>query len=363
MIEPYYFDLHIIQLVKAFSSLAKNQYDTHKLDEYVEDLHELLEYVQHYDYSKITDPEKVGLRDALNLLSHSIAYLHTTTKDDLTCEIFSCLRLVLKDWIPTEADKYVIVCTHGDYSILHNNVLGPIYEYVEKFYKISFRRKLISINIPLYRKSDFLFNSVLYHEIGHFIDNYYHITARLTQQFSSGIKMVPQQADYFKGVDFSNPANTNWNKVYCYLREYFADIFASQYIGKTVYKYLLYVDPVGCGSDTHPASESRIKLVDDFVDNKSVNIELLKSLKEATHLSSARELERRDEVIDITPFLSLNVVSPESPKQLHNIFQQIWDLWMNHRENFIRVKGVSLSDADIYQHLNKLAAATIQRIV
>lgn len=362
MIQPYYFDLHIIQLAKEFSTLSENQYDTPKLDEYVEDLSKLLDYVEHYDYSNITDPEKIGLRNALTLLSHSIAYLHTTTKDDLTCEIFSCLRLVLKDWIPAEADKYVIVCTQGDYSIVRNDFLEPAYEHIEKFFKIPFRRKLISINTPLYRKSDFLFNSVLYHEIGHFIDNYYHITDRLMQRFLNGLQ-VPQQIDYFKGIDFSTATDINWNKLYCYLREYFADIFAAQYIGKSVYTYLLYVDPTGCGSETHPASENRVRIVDDFVDNNTVDNELLECLKEATRLSSKRELERRDEDIDITQFLSLNVASPVSPKQLHNIFQKIWDLWIHQRANFIKVNGMPLSNAEIYQHINDLTAATIQRIV
>lgn len=363
MIRPYYFDLHIIQLVKEFSTLDENQYDTRKLDEYVEDLRKLLDYVSKYDYSKIPDPEKIGLRDALNLLSHSIAYLQTTTKEDLTSEMFSCLRLVLKDWIPTEADKYVIVCSQGDYSILRNEYLDPAYEHVEKFYKIPFRRKLISINTPLYRKSDFLFNSVLYHEIGHFVDNYYHITDRMMQQFVHGVKRVPQQSEYFKGIDFSTPGNTNWNRVYSYLREYFADIFASQYIGKTVYTYLLYVNPIGDGTETHPSSANRIKIVDDFVDNNTANIELLECIKEATRLTSKKVLERRYEDIDITPFLSLNIASPTSPKQLHNIFQQIWDLWINQRNNFIKVNELPLSNAEIYQHINNLTAATIQRIV
>ena len=363
MIKTYYFDLHIIQLVKEFSTLAENQYDTNKLEEYVEDLHKLLDYITKYDYLKISDPEKIGLRDALNLLSHSIAYLKTTTKEDLTSEIFSCLRLVLKDWIPAEADKYVIVCSQGDYSILNNEYLEPAYKHVEKFYKIPFRRKLISINTPLYRKSDFLFNSVLYHEIGHFVDNYYHVTDRMMQQFMYAKLPVPQQNVYFEGIDFSNPVNINWNKVYCYLREYFADIFASQYIGKTVYTYLLYVNPIGRGTDTHPSSDARIRIVDDFVDKKHTDIELLDSIKEATRLSSKKELERRDEDIDITPFLSLKVAFPTSPKQLHNIFQQIWDLWINQRNNFIKINEVPLSNAEIYQHINDLTAATIQMIV
>lgn len=363
MIEPYYFDLHIIQLAKEFSALAKNQYDTHKLDEYVEDLRKLLDYVQHYDYTKISDPEEVGLRDALSLISHSIAYLHTTTKEDLTCELFSCLRLVLKDWIPAEADKYVIVCSQGDYSILQNEFLEPAYQHIEMFYKVRFRRRLISINTPLYRKNDFLFNSVLYHEIGHFIDNYYHISERLTQLFAKGAKLVPQQMEYFKDVDFSTFKMIKWNKVYCYLREYFADIFASQYIGKTVYYYLLYVNPTGGGNETHPASADRVRIVDDFVDKKTVNIELLECLKEATRLSSKMELIRRDEEIDITPFLSLKIVFPDNVKQLHNIFQKIWGLWINQRENFIAVNGKSLSDAEIYQHINELTAASIQRFV
>lgn len=363
MIKSYYFDLHIIQLVKEFSTLAKNQYDTQKLDEYVEDLRKLLDYVNKYDYSNISDSEEIGLREALNLLSHSIAYLQTTTKEDLTSEIFSCLRLVLKDWIPAEADKYVIVCSQGDYSIMCNEYLEPAYEHVEKFYKIPFRRKLISINTPLYRKSDFLFNSVLYHEIGHFIDNYYHITDRMMQQFVSTGKVVPQQSDYFNGIDFSKPGNINWKKVYCYLREYFADIFAAQYIGKTVYSYLLYVNPKGVGTETHPSSEDRIRIVNDFVDNNSASIELLECIKDATRLSSKKELEKRDEEIDITPFLSLNIAYPTNPKQLHNIFQQIWDLWINQRNDFVKVNEIPLSNAEIYQHINDLTAATIQRIV
>lgn len=111
------------------------------------------------------------------------------------------------------------------------------------------------------------------------------------------------------------------------------------------------------------SSEARVKIVNDFVDNNTVDIELLECLKDATKLSSKLELIRRDEEIDITPFLSLKIAFPDNTKQLHNIFQQIWDLWINQRENFVKVNERQLSNEEIYQHINDLTAATIQRIV
>ena len=88
----------------------------------------------------------------------------------------------MEDWVDTNA--YIIVTS------LNNNIAAYSYDFsfafedllyssIEVQYNISFPRRLVQINIPLALSRDYFSSVVLYHELGHFVDLHYMISATI----------------------------------------------------------------------------------------------------------------------------------------------------------------------------------------
>ena len=117
-----------------------------------------------------------------------------------------------------------------------------------------------------------------------------------------------------------------FNYIYFHLGEFFCDLFASQYIGKSLNSYLLYITENSSNfSSTHPASTLRCKVVEDFIDgNPNDLVELIKS---AVYQITSKELCIRFEkpnADDIYNFLPPII---ENDSQLHGILAVGWDIW------------------------------------
>ena len=86
--------------------------------------------------------------------------------------------------------------------------------------------------------------------------------------------------------------------------EYFADIFAAQYIGEASNYYLNYVAHKYPPSITHPATDSRIEMVNKFLlDDKTIT-EIVE-LKKITFSKTKLNLEVRHDKIILNDFHSL----------------------------------------------------------
>jgi hypothetical protein len=174
---------------------------------------------------------------------------------------------------------------------------------------VSYKPALIQISKPRFLFDDFLGSTPVYHELGHFIDNNFQITKNL----------------------FSNPAFATKNKNH--YEEYFADIFAAQYIGKSCIEPLNYNAPSTRSKDvdTHPSNEMRIKVVNAFLNNSGdpVVMEIVTQLKQAVIDRGCGELKVRSVELTEDPFESLTPIILDNPSKAHSLFLKGWEHWLN----------------------------------
>jgi len=129
--------------------------------------------------------------------------------------------------------------------------------------------------------------------------------------------------------------------------EFFADLFAAQYVGSLIVKYLNYIAPSDKDSYTHPSTKSRIEVVTDWLDgnknNKVKEIETAISKTVNNHLKNRFREINSNSFEKFIPHKVLNVL------ELHGIYSYGWKLWVERKKIF---KGYE--DDKVFTILNNL---------
>jgi len=364
-------DLNFSQLIKAWSKSKHNVYSDKAKQDYHNNLKILFDNLKNENFCALDDDGRLKCNLILDFFFRSIEFLDNSTHNLIPFEIVECLKIALKDWIPDNDNKFIIVTSYV------NNMLGfsfdptlatnkDIYNCLKNRYNIEFTNKLIQINLPKYLSRDYLANVVLYHELGHFLDLYYNITAPISEELSATYsKLDPSEISvlkaYFPFLD--DPVNLYQffpMLISNHLREYFADVFASQYINSCSCKYLDYItnSDANC-SLSHPSTINRNKLVEEFLIGKN-NI-LLNKIMESTKIITNLSLQKRFDPIDGNDFMNLIPIDIENPEKLHSLFLLGWDFWLQGPKYFSSYNGMSeaLKPGQYYQIINNLIEKSI----
>jgi len=246
--------LHISQAEQSLYRASNNCYSDQHKQEYQYKLQTLFKAFTD-DVASSTTITNSQIYDkyksVLDFIFKSLEFLYSSTLNQIPYEIVECLNYAMNDWLdPT--DSYIIVTSlinsaedfSFDPSLAFNDAL---YADLKTRYKIDFTYRLVQINLPRAISRDYLSAVVLYHELGHFIDMKYSLMESLTR-----VMLDKLTNNYFKGEDLiqlmqyfprlqnfvgnaiSIPSNHQEYDITRYhLREYFCDLFAAQYIGKS----------------------------------------------------------------------------------------------------------------------------------
>ena len=118
--EIQYLYLHLAQLKLSGENAMGKAYHTPKVNEFIKENNRLLDYVMS-TYNEPTLQYHINLfYELLSFVNDCHAFIVTSTTDDVRSEIFTCLRFVLKEWIH-DPEKYVIMCTHGNFGFKSYN--------------------------------------------------------------------------------------------------------------------------------------------------------------------------------------------------------------------------------------------------
>ena len=357
--------LHIAQLHLEGDKALTKQYHSPKVLELVKENNRLIGYILS-KYDETTLKENIDFfYYILWFLGNSHSYIISSTTDDVRSEIFSCLRFVLKEWIP-DSEKYVIVCSQGDFAFRTFYLNGiDFYDQIECYLQFQYAIRMIPINMPFYMQSDFMFNAALYHEIGHFVDHYHRIIESIIEEEKNGNIAIPQVDVYLKDMTEDKAKNVNeyYTQLTSYLKEYLADLFAARYTGKSIFYYLRYVTPDGKADKGHPSSACREMMVDEFLGDSAKYGELLKLLLSNTKDMKDNPLRPCTLNTDISSFVSLSECDkPASNEHVHSIIPNLWDIWNNRRYEFKGNDGTPMGFIDIYKNLMELSAKTVQKL-
>lgn len=366
--------LHLAQAGRSLQRAQNNNYSDQQKQIYQAKLTALYEALvqsvnsQSHLYEQfIFDAKRV-----LDFIYKSLEFLDSSTLNLIPYEIVECLKSALNDWIsPTE--NYIIVTS------LINRIDGfsfdptlvqvdKIYDSFKQIYNVDFDSRLVQINIPRALSRDYLASVAHYHELGHFVDRRFSITASLTNYLiNNWLTLSPTDSQntqlpiFFPFlIDLRYSTEKKAELLYFHLGEYFCDLFASQYVGQALNSYLMYItESQSMYSGTHPASTLRFQVVADFVNGQSnVVIEYVNfALNQILH----KQIEIRYEKMpanDLYNFLPLVI---QNERQLHGLIPLAWDVWQGDWTPFQKnMDMVELPKPDrVYTVLNNLIEKSI----
>ncbi|WP_247153288.1 hypothetical protein [Escherichia coli] len=236
--------------------ISESPYFSKDMHEYLAVLQEAVDklYENHVNVAdKIIADCTFFITDAVNFFTGS------TTKK-IPYEIVYCLNDACKKWI---SEKTLITTAlspdmHGFY---FKSVNKNLYSLFDEVLNVKFDVELIQISLPeMYRRRP-LCSIPLYHELGHFVDISKGISELACLNYRSKDKGT------LPGPEWSNLPDVIWIN---HCREYFADLFSAQFIGKSGVDFLYKLAGSHPASYTHPSTEDRVKIVSDFL-NKVEN--------------------------------------------------------------------------------------------
>jgi hypothetical protein len=289
------------------------------------------------------------------------------------------LETALKDWSPTEDYLIVTSLINGmnDFSFDGSLIFYDfIYKSIEILYTVSFKYRLVQINLPESTARDYLANVVLYHELGHFIEKKYVISRVIYMELLGTLKRTTVQSEkdniyrYFPylrepgKVDELEKDYDEYNQFSLHISEYFCDLFASQYVRDCANFYLEYITlNQATASSTHPSTINRIIFINEYLDNKSgfVLTEYKRIIKQITGI----DLSYKAKDFSTSNFEKLIPVEISDPRELHGLFIYGWKVWMGEWDNISQQADIKfkLSNTNVYSIVNNLIEKSIGNFI
>ena len=256
MIEPRMLELHLAEIGNEWATASLNCYSNRKKQYYHQCLGWLFAALMRQKPASMNESQRKELKETLDFFSDSLSYLKNSTINAVPYEVIHCLRCAMHDWIPN-AEDYIVVTSYGDYSIRYKLALfDELYERMHTLYGVEFKYRLVQICLPKAHERNYLCNVALYHELGHFVERQsqlHQLIGHLLLRF----KVNSEVQAYFPGIEHERDFVNLQRKYLNYIMEYFADLFAAQYVGDSLMLYLRYIAGEMEDSQTHPSTVKR----------------------------------------------------------------------------------------------------------
>lgn len=341
-------ELTLCQLLKVSEASKKNYhaYSDERKISFHREIDSLLQKVKERDFNKFDHNDIVVHGRLFSILFTWLDFLNNSTLNNIPFEVVRCLEAVLEEWLSEENYKKFVIVTSleshlSGFFYYDLDLGGSLTSYLKDKYSYEIDNTLVPINLPKYLIHDYFANVTLYHEIGHFIDAHYKITARIIDSDYAFSAMSADQIEVLKN----------------HLSEHFADLFAVQYMGD---KYGMYLNHLAYNEPdcyTHPATQKRIAWINAFLEGKKHFV--IEKLVEATKNLTGKELiANRFKVIPTNDFDSLIPADIDEPKQLHYLFIQAWNTWSS--DGYIKK---NFATKDSYRIINNLVEKSISNFI
>ncbi|MBT9392964.1 hypothetical protein KLP40_07305 [Hymenobacter sp. NST-14] len=369
-------DLNFAQLSKSWAKSKFNNYADQKKQEHIKQLSELYEKLKQEDFSQLDIDDITQRSYIIDFFFKNLEFLENSTLNLIPFEIVECLRYALHDWLDAP-DSYIIVTSLVNnlmsYSFDPMLAIDFYYPIVKTVYGLEFTHRLIQINIPRFLVRDYLASVALYHELGHFVDNFHEITFRIAGHMAAGLNnqtvINDDLADVLKFFPFiQQPTGSyeyitqnNFARFKSHIAEYFCDIFASQYIDNSLNDYLLYItknqDKPG---PNHPATTHRVEMSNSFLSGNHDSY-VLKTIINATQIITNRSISTKYTKFKEDDLINLLPADISEPSQLHYLFTTGWKIWKTDFPNISTQNNIvtPLEDEKVYDVVNNLIEKSI----
>jgi hypothetical protein len=314
-------ELQLLQLEGIFSKSKANIYSDNKKEKYFEELHLLFDAIKKEDLNHF-DTNLLQIHyQILDYIFGALEFLDNSTLNLIPFETVSCLEKVLDEWITD--DNFIIATSLSnrnlDFYFMSENLefYNLMNDTIEKKYNLKISKRLIKIVLPRVLSRDYLSIVVLYHELGHFID----------------IELNISQNIFYKKNGFKHNYTEAEIQNHYHTMEYFADLFAAQYINNASNLFLDYISNNAPDLPTHPSTKKRIEFVDKFLNSE--NLDLINEFNLVLTAQVKPTIAIRHKVFDADKS-DFNEFIPQqinSDEELHSIFKLGWDFWNNSETN------------------------------
>lgn len=343
-------ELQLRQLEESFSKSRSNIYSDKRKELHFQEIYNLFKKIRDSNFTTFRPSELSYHIFLLDVIFSNLEYLDNSTLNIIPYEIVSCLEFALDDWV--NKDEFIIVTSMSskmnDFHLrtsLNKETYKLFTEGIFTRYKLRIKHRLIQISLPGILSRDYLSCVVLYHELGHFVDNELNISSKLF--FNKYNKRLPQTL------------TGDEQRYYQHKKEFFADLFAAQYVVDASSIYLKQISRSNKESNTHPATTSRIELTKEFLDEE-IN-DIVNEFNKVLKSTSLPLLEKRFKVIKIEDS-NLKALYPEnfsSEQELHYVFKLGWEIWQDSENNFLK----HFSSRERYNIVNNLIEKSISNYV
>jgi len=273
-------ELHREQLERAFDRISTTRLYERRLDALRGAIGYLCAILEKVDFRIEDVNELYSYRDAISLLQEWIGWIANQEHGTKPHAVINCMDIAAQEWMGDDSGRFVFVATDGPFGVYSDDPsVELILEWIYNKFKVYIPYRLVHIQIPFHLDDDYLFNVVLYHELGHFIDNQMKIT--------NGMACDMLNDWIHKNPGYGIAEKAKWDndlfRLNRHLKEMFADLFAAQYVGDCIVEYIKFQgdDSFNRDSGSHPSPSMRVALIEDLMRNVADNY-LIKTINDAT---------------------------------------------------------------------------------
>lgn len=390
-------ELHFAQLERAWAFSLNNKYSDKFKQEHFNSLNQVFEIIsKDVTNGKISDVKISFYKAIIDLLFKNIDYLDKSTLNLIPFEITKCLEIALKEW--SKIDEKIVILTkesntfqdyYFDTALLDNKTYKTALFSITSN-KITFDgMKYILISFPRYLRNDYLYSVALYHELGHYIDYKYKVSFSVYDTLKSKILndalteeefiFLKKRIKFFSILDdlaeikkqFQENKTSRIPAVLVPIQEYFADIFASQYVDDSLTDFISYISEHNDDDDTsnYPTYENRGNTINEFLKGKQNYF--LKSFNEILELNTLTTIGRKEilkkrcKSISKKDFESLLPTVIDTEAQLHYLFKIGWDIWKSDWKQITKQNNIkfNLSIKQKHHIVNNLIEKSISNFI
>lgn len=316
----------------AFSDGRKNHFRG--------ELIKMSEHMMRLDFFKMNDTGISVYNMVLKQFAQYAQALDNRNHYTLSHEMRVVMDNLCSKWID-DSDKYIFAATDGAFAIRRGSAdWGNFVNAVNRGFRVAFAHQLFTFMVPKHLYDDFLFIGSLYHEMGHFVDLYYHMSDRIAQKMISRLDNG-QDADRIRN-DFYPIINETYDKqgvcVNEELRkkmledqtaEYIADLFGTQYLGEHIGNHIEYLAHgiYDTYDREHPSPNCRKRLELAFLNDEQGNC-LLDDIKDEFN-AIGRLLQKRFVILaDASSLMRGQPVKIMNDDELHSLFMLGWEVYL-----------------------------------
>lgn len=265
-------------------------------------------------------------------------YLSGSVSKEIPYEIVYGLERAMADWVPQTPKHIVTTAFVGEQQYYFESVSEQFYALTASTLGVDFDYRVVQIALPQLYRHQPLNNTVLYHELGHFVDHQLAISQIMAML--DGRTQVPAEAKVNHAA------------------EHFADLFAACYVGDGISAMLENLAPRASISYTHPATQERCSAVHDFLSGRqNAVVDSCNAALQARGLPML-QLKFNEPALDDS-FDSIRPYCIASPAEVHGILPAGYK-YLERRLNDLSGMWINISEADAIRVVNDLVEKSIR---